>query len=172
VLNGSPHVSDKTRKRVLRAIQALGCRPGRMPEDNDGRLPYLTQPTQYLQFGLLQPYIPNFQFYRCPSARARDAGSAWPALQCTNIAGTAWCTDYKLNDRAEIAGERISKFRDPTWLVVAIDLDYAPYERHGVGSNLAFLDGHVQWMPRAKYRDPATAFDPYGNSPWYNWGLQ
>lgn len=140
-------------------------------QDNDSRLPYLTQPTQYLQMILLRPYIPNLQFYRCPSARAADAGANWPALQCTNINAKNWCTDYKLNDRVEIAGQPVSRFRDSTWLVVAIDLDYAPYERHGAGNNLAFLDGHVRWMARRNYRDPATAFDPYGNSPWYNWGL-
>lgn len=140
--------------------------------DNDQRLPYLTQPTQYDQIRLLGSYVGNnTRLFHCPSARDGDNGATWPSLQCTNFNGTSVCTDYKLNDRVNIAGMPVTAFRDPVWVVIGVDLDYAPYERHAGGNNLAFLDGHAQWMAYAKYHDAATAFDPYGNTPWFNWGL-
>jgi|ERR1051325_7977545 prepilin-type N-terminal cleavage/methylation domain-containing protein/prepilin-type processing-associated H-X9-DG protein len=138
--------------------------------DNEDRLPFLTWDTQFEQLRLLRSYIQNFGFYRCPSAKTEDGGSYWPSYYCTNLNGKTYCTDYKLNDRSEIAGERLTNLRDSTWVVLAIDIDWAVYERHGQFNNLVFLDGHVAPLTYQQYEWPGTAFDPYSHSPWYNWG--
>ena len=152
----------------LRQI-ALACEMYR--QDHEGRLPKVTWQHQYEQFSFLENYLPPGDVYRCPGARAENAGSAWPTIYCTTIDGTTFCTDYKLNDDPEISASRLPAYADSAWVVVALDIDWTPRERHGRGQNLAFLDGHVQWFEVAAYKDPVTATDPYGNVPWYNWGL-
>ncbi len=150
-------------------LHHLGIAVQMYADDYGGRFPYLTWQTEYLQFTLLEQYIGNFGFYRCPAAKPGDEGASFPAEQCTTIDGTTWCTDYKINDQAGVAGQPIAGFKDLTWLVTAVDLDYG-LERHYGGNNLVFLDGHVEWKTYDQYRDPATARDPYFNAPWYNWG--
>lgn len=158
------------RSKCLSNLHQIALAVQMYVNDHDGRMPFLEWNTQFMQLGLLQPHVANFNFYRCPSAQPGDAGSSFTTEMCTNIAGAVWCSDYKLADNSGIAGQPVTSFRDPNWVVVALDLDYGP-ERHGGGNNLAFLDGHAEWKPFAKYRDVVTAVDPYGNAPWYKWGL-
>ncbi len=157
------------RTKCLSNLHQIAIAVQMYANDSDGRLPFVVWNTQFMQFGLLRPHIESLNFYRCPSAQPGDAGSSFTTEMCTNIAGTVWCSDYKLADNAGIAGQPLTSFRDPNWVVVALDLDYGS-ERHGGGNNLAFLDGHAEWMGFAKYRDTTAALDPYGNVPWYNWG--
>lgn len=162
---------DKARQGVCSSnLRQIAFAVQMYANDHDGRLPHLFWNTEYEQIGLFRPYLTDFKIYRCPSARKDDTGANWPTQFCTNINGQTVCSDYKINDRPEIAGYPMTGLRDATWVVVALDLDYAPYERHGAHNNLAFLDGHVAPFTYPQYEDPVTAFDPYNHRPWYNWG--
>ncbi len=155
----------------LSNLRQLGIAVEMYVDDHKGRFPYLTWQTEYLQLTLFEPYIGNYRFYQCPAARSPNAGASFPAEHCTTIDGASWCTDYKVNDQVNIAGQPVTGFRDLTWLVVAVDLDYALVDRHNGGNNLVFLDSHAEWKRTDEYKNPATARDPYFNAPWYNWGL-
>jgi prepilin-type N-terminal cleavage/methylation domain-containing protein/prepilin-type processing-associated H-X9-DG protein len=140
--------------------------------DNNDRLPYLAWNTQFEQFGLLSRYIADLNVFKCPTARHQDWDSAWFAFYCTNINARTQFADYKLQDNDTLLGARITVFRDPTWVPVALDLDWEPLTRHGNGQNLAFLDGHVEWKTRERYQpEAASARDPFGCCPWWRWGL-
>ncbi len=136
--------------------------------DHKGRTPDLEWNTQYLQHELLGPYIsPQSDIYQCPSATPENRGSTWPENNCVDIGDGTFCTDYKLNDDSAYAGQNSMAFLDHSWVVVAMDLEWGP-PRHGDGHNLAFLAGHVIWLSR----EDQEGEDPYGNSPWYRWGLE
>jgi len=140
--------------------------------DYDEHLPNVFWNTQYQQFGLLARYMPDLKAFQCPTARHEDWDSSWLAFYCITTNGMQVCADYKLNDNTLIMPARITVFRDPTWVPVALDLDWEPRLRHGQGQNLAFLDGHVEWKRREQYQPEAsTAKDPFGCCPWWRWGL-
>lgn len=142
-------------------------------EYND-HLPYIPSfDTQYLQLELLKNYVRDLNLFHCPSANGYNAGTYWPSVYTTTIDGETCYTDYKLADNYVILGSKVSSYKYPDWVVVALEIDWHPdHPRHSGGENLAFFDGHVNWMLRRDYREPATAIkDPGGNTPWYNWGL-
>lgn len=153
-------------KQILISIQTYA-------NDNDHLLPTIESDKQYKQFGLLQGLQLNGSF-TCPSSTANDRGQGWPTWYGTNINGTTYYTDYKINDRADIAGAKMDSLPHPEWVAMALDIDTwlgTPYvDRHGKGLNIGFLDGHVELMDRERFWNPLTAYDPYGHSPWYNWG--
>lgn len=149
--------------------------------DNEGRVPALTAPNgqtnanmQYSQMIMLSPYINDPKVFRCPSAKGDDTGENNPYNSpevYANPTNSAWISDYKMNNSANFMGKTLSSFRRQGWVVCFIDIDKAPVERHRGGRNLAFMDGRVEWKKKADYREPATAKDPYNNSPWYQWGF-
>ncbi len=152
--------------------------------DNGDRLPILLGSDidnqwkyHFMQFGVLGKYAADFDVFHCPTARPQDWDPSWSAIYCTNINSQTWCTHYKICDTHDtaggkfIAGRLVTSFRDPTWVVTALDLDWEALTRHGPGQNLAFLDGHIEWKVRELYQIPPIAMDPYGNTPWFYWGL-
>lgn len=135
--------------------------------DHGEHLPYLSFDTQYRQFALLQCYVQNSRLFTCPSQRPEDDWAAWATVACTN----GLCTDYKFQDNVTILGARISVFRDPGWVPVALDRDWGVLP-HGLGANLAFLDGHVEWKDCYRFQfDGWSAADPFGCFPWWRWGI-
>ena len=141
-------------------------------QDYEEHLPYVLWSTQYQQFQLLGRYAPNLKAFQCPSARHEDWDLTWTAYFCTTTNGQQICADFKLNDNTIILAAKTHVFRDPTWVPIALDLDWEPRTRHGAGQNLAFLDGHVEWKTRERYQpEAATAVDPFGCCPWWRWGL-
>ncbi len=105
--------------------------------------------------------------------------------------GDSHFTDYKWQDHRGptssadgILDRNLDQLPQHTWTVIGLDLDWgkAPsspgaddrdldLRRHGAGENLAFLDGHANYMDRADYHEPATALeDSYGNRKWNRWG--
>lgn len=100
-------------------------------------------------------------------------------------------TEYWVNDWSEgatnagrpvpaINGGVIDKIPFPNYATVMSDAVWETTKmRHNGGTNLAFLDAHVDWYPRKRYLDPnahaagqsALDFDPYGNRPFWAWGL-
>lgn len=169
----------------LSNLRQIALAVGMYASDNGARLPVLSFTDldnqwrhQYAQIGMLSPYMKSLGVFHCPSAHQSEWDPSWQAYYCTNINGSTVCTHYKLNDTFDtannkyIAGQLITSFRDITWVVVALDLDWETRPRHGAGQNLAFLDGHVEWKTRDQYQEPLTALDPYGKSPWYYWGMR
>ncbi|MFN0136660.1 MAG: type II secretion system protein [Phycisphaerae bacterium] len=84
---------------------------------------------------------------------------------------------------AQINGGNVEKFVSPSKVVPMTDYGWwqKPEEmRHQLGLNLAFLDGHVQRLPKAKFYDldgrgspnyaAAQDWDGYGTRPFYCWG--
>ncbi|MGI5816979.1 MAG: DUF1559 domain-containing protein [Armatimonadota bacterium] len=103
----------------------------------------------------LQPYIKNYQIYRCPS----DDGWTAPAESATG----RW-SSYVINNLGSVARRPDSAFHDPSGTIVLLDgseadlgiegnddLPYqvpnsAAYNRHNGGLNANFYDGHAKWM--------------------------
>ncbi len=110
--------------------------------------------------------------------------------------GESYFTDYKWQDHLGpnpqanvsppdgILDRNLDQLPIHTWTVIGLDLDWgkAPsspgandkdfdIRRHGEGENLAFLDGHSEYLSRAEYHDPNTAReDQFGNRKWNRWG--
>lgn len=162
-------------------------------EDHDGRMPLLAihgWSVQYRQFEFFREYIPiNSDVYQCPSAThgpegnsGRSFNGVYGARYCITENDQDICTDYKIADNATgiegrppdfgagIAGHPVWTFKDHTWIVAAIDIEWTPVDgrlRHGDGFNVAFLAGHVMWFSD----EDLSGSDPHGNTPWYRWGL-
>lgn len=135
--------------------------------DNGDHLPYLSWDTQFRQFALLERYTKATRLFTCPSQRSEDDWGAWNTVACTN----GWCTDYKFQDNVTILNAFTSVFRDPSWVPVALDRDWGMLP-HGLGANLAFLDGHVEWKDYFKFQfEGLSAADPFGCFPWWRWGI-
>lgn len=135
--------------------------------DHNDIFPMLEWNIQYRQYEYLGNYISDMNLYLCPAARSHgSSGSTWPSFYCTMIEGKRFCTDYKMNDSFYISNESINKLSDPSWFVVARDIDWMPEERHQGRDNVLFLDGRVEGYSHQDSQSP----DPRGNQPWYNWG--
>ncbi len=157
----------------LSNVRQIGLASLMYATDNSGRLPPAVWNQQYRQIGLLQPYIPHYNVYTCPARKTEEFWPAWFASgpfdgnACTNIAAKQICTYYKANDNATVVGADIATFRDATWVPLALDTDWGtPAQPHFGGANIVFLDGHAQYMNSVEL----SGSDPYGDSPWFNWG--
>ncbi len=137
-------------------------------QDNKGRMPEegFMWDRQYRHLIFLRPYLSDYSIFHCPSATEENSGMQF-AQQQTIIDGATRYTDYKLNDHTNYVDKPFYSFRDTSWVVVALDNDWGP-ARHGGGENFAFLAGHVTWFSR----EDSAGEDPYGNAPWFNWGLR
>jgi prepilin-type N-terminal cleavage/methylation domain-containing protein/prepilin-type processing-associated H-X9-DG protein len=83
----------------------------------------------------------------------------------------------------QVSGGRIDQIPLPNYTTVMSDAVWEEEEsvlRHDGGINVAFLDAHVEWFRRDHYYhhpegsrnlDMAKDYDPYGNRPFYCWGL-
>ena len=91
--------------------------------------------------------------------------------------------NYKI---PRISGGVLSKLPAPNYVVTISDALNQPRNekeaeaklRHDHGTNLCFADTHVEWSPLEKYFDVLAVDDtsrqdqdPYGNMPFYTWGL-
>jgi len=166
-------------------------------DDNNGRYFPLHSwsdsppPNTYMILSYLKPYISGeYDVFHCPSATQSTSGAntQWSFQTQTPapLDGQIRYTDYKINDNTALTqdpvvgppatGGPVVRFKDHGWVVVALDLDYAPppqWQRHSGGNNLLFLDGHVEWKAAQNYEAGyATAVDPHGETPFYNWGVQ
>lgn len=113
---------------------------------------------------LLYPYTKSPNVFLCPD-QTNPAGSMGP-----NPDG--YYTSYKFNDNDEFFAS-LSAYTSlaqwSTWVVMMLDSqEWNP--RHRDGSNIVFLDGHVQWFPEDGPKGYGSGTDAYGNSPWFNWG--
>lgn len=107
---------------------------------------------------LLRPYATSPELFLCPANVTEIFGP--------NAEGLG--TSYKYNEAIKFANVNAENIY-ASWAVVYIDnKDWEP--RHNKGANLAFLDGHVKWYPKAGPKGYGDGVDPYGNSSWYNWG--
>ncbi len=97
-------------------------------------------------------------------------------------------TEYFFNDWSSLAtvggtriprisGGVIGKIPEPQYAVVMSDAlweDTRP-KRHQGGSQMVFLDAHVQHFRQEKFYDtrgnPRRDYDAFGNRPFYAWGL-
>lgn len=119
----------------------------------------------------------------------------WPNIDPYDYAGDTidpLYTEYWFNDWSwsassggnpipQISGGLISKIPLPNLAVIMCDAVWETLEpRHSRGNNFAFLDAHVERVaPRARYLDDRgesnydskTDKDPFGNRPFYAWGL-
>jgi prepilin-type N-terminal cleavage/methylation domain-containing protein len=122
----------------------------------------------------------------------------WPQIDPTKYSGEYiddLYTEYKVNDYSygagipPINGGFLSQIPVPS--VAAFLLDAVAEEpieekiplRHKGGTFFAFLDAHVEWMPRERYLDPrahgefaadhsrCADHDGYNNRPYWVWGL-
>ncbi len=102
-------------------------------------------------------------------------------------------TEYWFNDYSEgatqangqpipfFSGGLINRIPDLNHAIVICDARWdAPATglRHSGANQFGFLDGHVERMARVRYRDEERAYnesprdmDPYGNRPFWMWGL-
>lgn len=111
-----------------------------------------------------------------------------PGVEIPQLYTEYWFNDWSagatLNGEPipAISGGFISKIPFPNYTVVISDGRWEVTQdfRHTDGLNFAFLDGHAAHKPRENYldyenwtRDPSTARDqdPWGNMPFYAWGL-
>jgi prepilin-type processing-associated H-X9-DG protein/prepilin-type N-terminal cleavage/methylation domain-containing protein len=131
--------------------------------------------------------------------RAYDE-SWWPQIQpekypneyINDLYTEYWYADFSSgSDFPAINGGRLSQIPVPNRAVVMCDAVFSVFEfdapdpdklRHKGGSNFAFLDAHVEWIPVEKYYDPLLAdesipsaqlrdSDSFGNRPFWGWGL-
>ncbi len=109
---------------------------------------------------LLKDQVDNYKVFHCPAHQGRSGEESSP------VGGNTTC--YKYNDSDFFQNKPLD---NPaiftTTLVLLIDnMDWAP--RHFGGANLGFADGHVEWLPKARYdgADPMNS----NNLGWYNWG--
>lgn len=141
------------------------------------------------------PYASYYEVRKADSLYIRAYQQGWwPTIKPTNYPGQTipdLYTEYWLNDWSEgasnggrpvpaINGGVVDKIPFPNYAVIMTDGVWETMTpRHNGGSNLAFLDAHVDWYQRKKYLDPnahsagqsALDFDPYGNRPFWAWGL-
>lgn len=118
----------------------------------------------------------------------------WPQIVPEDYPGeyiTDLYTEYKFNDYSwgasdafgpipPVNGGFLSKIPVPNLSVIMIDAT-EELPRHKDGNNLLFLDGHVERLPRFRYRDPQAGEEPdhrklrdhdvYRNRPYWCWGL-
>jgi prepilin-type N-terminal cleavage/methylation domain-containing protein/prepilin-type processing-associated H-X9-DG protein len=80
----------------------------------------------------------------------------------------------------QVAGGVISRIPFVNYTVVLCDAYQITKMRHGDGMQFAFLDAHVEKLPRSRYWDhdykrlglqTARDYDPWKNRPFYAWGL-
>jgi prepilin-type N-terminal cleavage/methylation domain-containing protein len=96
-----------------------------------------------------------------------------------------WGATAKFTDGTkvpQISGGLINKLPHPNYTVIIADGAWDAYElRHMGATEFAFLDCHVERLPRAKYGDPKweehdltgsrTDVDAFGTHPFWAWGL-
>lgn len=131
---------------------------------------------------LMQDYISNFDFYHCPSSTKSNYGLTWQGngdYFNTTVDSKVIYSDYKLNDLRDesnnqmICGQKVMSFKEPSWVVIGIDIDWIPYPegRHGLGENVAYLTGEVRLKSTMQTRNEGPDNrDPNGNIAWYRWG--
>jgi len=122
----------------------------------------------------------------------------WPNIDPTKYNGeliTDLYTEYWFNDFSEGArtstgkpvpapnGGKIEKLPLPNYVVVLSDAVWHENKdalRHNGGINIGFLDAHAEWYEQEEYwhhpegsrnLPKARDYDPYGNRPFYCWGL-
>lgn len=118
----------------------------------------------------------------------------WPEINPTDYPGALippLYTEYWFNDWSwsasmggqpipQISGGLVSKIPNPQYAVVLSDGVWETmHPRHGNSNQFAFLDCHVDRVPRLRYLDPLglrpdhtpTDYDAFGNRPFYAWGL-
>ncbi|MGE0479605.1 MAG: type II secretion system protein [Phycisphaerae bacterium] len=117
-----------------------------------------------------------------PDIRASDyPGNTIPPLY-TEYWFNDWSTQARVGGRPvpAISGGAFGKVPLPQFAVVMGDAVWETLTpRHNKGLHLAFLDAHVDYFRRESYLDPRRGaadylpkdYDPYGNRPFYAWGL-
>ncbi len=116
----------------------------------------------------------------------------WPNIDPADFPGRkvdVLYTEYWFNDWSwgadlpQVSGGRIDQIPLSNYTVIMSDAVWEEEEsvlRHDGGINVAFLDTHVGWFRRDHYYhhpegscnlDIAQDYDPYGNRPFYCWGL-
>ncbi len=97
-----------------------------------------------------------------------------------------WFNDWQENPEVRtlsgqpvpgISGAPINKIPRPNYTVAICDavwdLREAAKLRHNAGSQFGFLDGHAERIKKLRFLDPDGKLDkdPWGNTPFYCWGL-
>lgn len=119
----------------------------------------------------------------------------WPEFNPTEYPGaklTPLYTEYYFNDWyagakdstgreiPQVAGGVISKIPFVNYTVVLCDAYQITKMRHGDGMQFAFLDAHVEKLPKVRFWDQGYRrlglqtprdYDPWKNRPFYAWGL-
>ncbi|MCG8376143.1 MAG: hypothetical protein MI702_06640, partial [Chlorobiales bacterium] len=141
----------------------------------------------------------SYYVVRMSDERYMDAFAKgwWPHIDPADYVGggtdfiTPLYTEYWFNDWSsgatiggepvpQISGGLINKIPFPQYTVVMCDAKWQlPRLRHGGAMQFMFLDCHVEKIPRLKFLDPRghesgytpQDLDPYGNRPFYAWGL-
>lgn len=148
-------------------LRQIGIATQNYLTDHEDIFPMLEWNTQYRQYAYLESYIQDARIYACPAAKANgSAGKTWPSAYCTTVNGVEFCTDYKMNDSPYVSNLSVNTLREPSWFVMARDIDWMPVERHMGLDNVVFFDGRVESVTHVKSQEA----DPWGNIPWYNWG--
>jgi prepilin-type processing-associated H-X9-DG protein len=102
-------------------------------QDYDGRFPPCASWSS-----VLQPYVKNDAFMRCPQDH-----QSWSYAFNSNL-DRALISDVRSPDRVTLLFE--SDIHTPNACGLAKD---AVFNRHDAGANWAFVDGHVHWLPVA-----------------------
>ncbi|MBU0607894.1 MAG: DUF1559 domain-containing protein [Armatimonadetes bacterium] len=167
---------EKARQTAcLSNLKQIGLGMLQYVQDYDETLPHLYKDvgaTRYWWFNDIQPYIKNYQLFKCPSMKGTYWGGSYGyALPMLHI----WLEGGQ-------AQRKLPVFTRPSEILMTIDSEWAwthycpscnaagdacctvgcrpPYspadEQHNGGGNCAFMDGHAKWLPKTVIESPSN----------------